>query len=124
MSFSHWRRVCLSAVAASALMALAAPAVAEISVLESTAPGLKSGARLPDDASVDIPAGKSLRVLLPSGQTKSINGPFHGRILGADAGKDTAARALERAEDIAKTGGGNQKIPGAMRSARPPTNQQ
>jgi hypothetical protein len=123
MSFSHWRDVRSSAVAATALMALAAPAVAEISILESTAPGLKSGARLPDGASVDIPAGKSLRVLLPSGQTKSINGPFHGRILGPDA-DNAAARAFERAEDIAKTGGGSQKIPGAMRSARPPSNKQ
>jgi hypothetical protein len=105
-------------------MALAGPAVAEISILESTAPGLNTGARLRDDASVDIPAGKSLRVLLPSGQTKSIKGPFHGRILGADTGKDAAGRAFERAEDIAKTGGGSQKIPGAMRGVRPPTNQQ
>ena len=54
---------------------------AEIEVLESSAPGITAGAKLPDEAQVKVPEGASIRVLvLSSGSTKTVKGPYQGTV--------------------------------------------
>lgn len=105
------------------LIAFAAPAGAqtEILVAESTAPGIAAGARLGMDASVEIPGGGHIRVVLPSGKTQTIRGPFSGKV--ADLAKGAAPNAglWAMVTDMLKTGGSTEKTMGATRSVSRPT---
>lgn len=66
---------------AFAVFLIPAAAFAEIEVLESSAPQIVAGAKLADDARVKVPDGASIRVLiLSSGTTKTLKGPYEGTI--------------------------------------------
>jgi len=69
------------------------PAAAVV-VLESNVPGLKKGARLSDRTIIRVPAGKSVRLLLSSGATRRIKGPYHGSV-GAGAPPTAAGTARD-----------------------------
>jgi hypothetical protein len=54
---------------------------AEAEVLQSTGTKISVGAKLQDDAPISIPEGGTLRVLIvSSGATKTLNGPYEGTI--------------------------------------------
>jgi len=57
-----------------------APALAQVYIIESTAPGIKVGAQLAMTDSVSIPAGASVRAVLPSGKTQTVKGPYSGSV--------------------------------------------
>ena len=70
----------LLSIALAVLLAPAA-ALAEIEVLESSAPEIAAGAKLADEARVKVPDGASIRVLiLSSGSTKTLKGPYEGTV--------------------------------------------
>lgn len=69
-------------VLALALLLTAAPAWAEMEVMESNAPGIKAGDTLKDDASLKIPGGSTVRLLLGTGGTKTLKGPYEGTVAG------------------------------------------
>lgn len=48
---------------------------ADVLILESNGPGIKRGAQLPDSGRLAVPAGKSVMVMRPSGETQSMVGP-------------------------------------------------
>jgi hypothetical protein len=59
-----------------AMICVLAPASADILVLESSVPGVKRGAQLPDSGRLVVPAGKSVMVMRPSGETQNVVGPY------------------------------------------------
>jgi hypothetical protein len=78
----HLVSLCLLGLAAALVVAPAglSPASADQHVIESTAPGIKVGSQLADRDSLTIPAGTQIRVVLPSGKTQTIRGPFTGAV--------------------------------------------
>lgn len=62
-------------------------AVAEVIVLGSSAAALKPGSVLGDTATVDLPAGERLRVMLPSGRTQEFKGPAAIKVGSLGAGE-------------------------------------
>jgi hypothetical protein len=90
-----------------------APARAEVEVLESSVPEITVGTKLDDKAAVKVPEGATLRVLvLSSGTTKTIKGPYQGTIEGYQGKKSSWWERL--------TGGDHDKdVPvGATRGLR------
>lgn len=106
-------RAGLLGIALAAFLAPAA-AVAEIEVLESSAPGITAGAKLPDEAQVKIPEGASIRVLiLSSGSTKTVRGPYQGTVGAYKDKRSWWERVTGREKD-------SDAPIGATRGMRPP----
>jgi len=61
-------------LAVATLAALASPAVADMTVIESDDPEIAVGRTYPDGATVDVAAGKTVKLALPSDKTKVIKG--------------------------------------------------
>ncbi len=80
------KRVKTSCVAAAlslilATMPIDGSAHAQSQVLESDLPDFPAGTEIADEAAVNIPDGKTLRVLIVSaGETKTLKGPYEGKI--------------------------------------------
>lgn len=69
----HW----LVGAMLGALVGVAAgPASAELIVLRSSVPGLKSGDLVSDDRRIRIPPKRQIKVLVPNGLTLTVKGPF------------------------------------------------
>jgi hypothetical protein len=61
----------------------AVPALAEIEVTESTAPAIKTGTTLPDDAQFNVPDGATVSLMKKPGNTPFvIKGPYQGTLAG------------------------------------------
>jgi hypothetical protein len=83
---------------------------ADVVVLESSAPEIAVGAVVAEDRSVTIPAGRSVTVIMPDGETRIVQGFYQGP-LGAARGRATdAASALTGAR------GGDTRVLGAVRA--------
>jgi len=73
-------RTALVALGLAAIV-LIVPAQAELDVMSSTAPALKPGTKLSDDAEFHLGAGEVVRVQnVHSGKTYEIQGPFVGSL--------------------------------------------
>jgi hypothetical protein len=72
-------------------MALSGHATADVLVLDSSVAGVKRGAQLPDNARLRVPAGKSVMIMRPSGETQDVAGPY-----------DRLVRDLSRGETISE----------------------
>jgi hypothetical protein len=59
---------------------LATSANADVLVLRPGATGYKVGQTLDDNARLVVPAGSSMDVVLPSGDTHSVAGPFEDKV--------------------------------------------
>ncbi len=77
-------------------------AYADIIILSSGAPGLKSGQILKDNSRLKIPAGKSVQLILPSGATKTLKGPFDGNLSKISKGEKSDAGLFKRLVDVVK----------------------
>jgi len=77
----------------------------EIIILESTAPGLKSGQVLADSARINIPAGKRAQLILPSGRTKTLKGPFSGDVSSLTRSEKSNAGLFKRVMDAVRKSG-------------------
>ena len=109
-------RLCAPAFLGIALAVFLAPAVAlaEIEVLESSAPEITTGTKLADDARVKVPEGASIRVLiLSSGSTKTLKGPYEGIVAAYKDDRSWWERITGRDKDA------DAPI-GATRGMRPP----
>ena len=112
-----------AAVLAAALVTGAAgssPAAAQLYVLESTAPAVRVGSQLGDSDAIAIPAGAHIRVVLPSGKTQTIKGPYSGQVADLAKGQPINEGVSAWIKNILRTGGATEATPGATRSiARP-----
>ncbi len=64
----------IARIAVIASVMLATPLHADVLVISSNAPDLKPGMQLADSQQIEVPAGASIRVMLPSGATLQIKG--------------------------------------------------
>ncbi|MEL7303334.1 MAG: hypothetical protein AAGJ53_06545, partial [Pseudomonadota bacterium] len=94
-------------------------AIAELIVLQSTAPGLKAGAVLQKDQTVDIPSGKSAILIMPSGATKTLTGPVKQTVAELTRGQSTNAALLKAVKKYVVTGGTSSATVGALRNVAP-----
>lgn len=109
----------LAAVGActAALTYGAVPARAQIIVLNSTAPGLKAGQILEQGTSLAIPEGASVVVVLPSGASRTVQGPFKGKTAELTRGSPANAALFAAVRKYVQTGGTTTRNAGAMRSS-------
>lgn len=92
------------------------PARAEIFVIESTTPALQAGSQLADDQRLSVPAGAHVRILLPSGKTQTVKGPYDGAIADIGKGKLDGSGMIAWLRGFLRTGGSSEATPGATRS--------
>lgn len=109
------------AIITASLAAFSASAArAEIIVLGSNAPGLAVGKVLGDEATLSVPAGSRVRIMLPSGSTREVKGPASHKVAELTAGQ-SADRSLwndvKRIVTTAKRS--DESAIGAVRSAAP-----
>lgn len=123
---STCRRLTLAAIAATfSVLSLPYPLKADITVLASTVPALEKGMELDDDESITVPPGKTVRLLLPDGRTRTIKGPFSGQVWDSET-EQSVAPSLSRqirstASGIAK-GGATQSGTGTIQVPGPASN--
>jgi hypothetical protein len=114
----------VSAIAALAalLWALGAssPALAQVYVIESTAADIKVGVQLAMADRLVIPAGASIRAVLPSGKTQTIKGPYSGPVADLSKGQEINEGVVAWLKNLMQTGGASEATPGATRSAGVP----
>ncbi len=113
----------LGAVAAlAALLAIAGPAGivrAEVIVLESEVSGLAPGAVLADNTRLEVPDGKTVRVILPSGRTQTIEGPYSGPAGDFAKGESKKTSLWSTLIDFLTSGGRSESAFGGVRSVVP-----
>jgi hypothetical protein len=114
-------RICLlgllGLIAAFAVLLADVPtARADLYVIESTVPSIKPRSRLLADDKLSIPAGGSIRAVLPSGKTQTITGPYEGPVGDLDKGFARNEGVLGWLRNILQTGGATESTPGATRS--------
>ncbi len=110
-NFSFGAMVGLAAMAATTVAARA-----QAIVLQSTVDKYKAGSTLAKAGSVSIPDGGKVVVVLPSGQTRTINGPFAGKVSDLSKGGGRSNAALFNAvKQFLKTGGATTSKVGAIR---------
>jgi hypothetical protein len=112
----------LGLAAAAAVLLPGAPAArADLYVIESTVPSIKPRTRLLANDRLTIPAGGSVRAVLPDGKTQTIKGPYDGPVSDLDKGRGRNEGVLGWLRNIMLTGGATETTPGATRSvARQP----
>jgi len=99
--------------------AVAFTAQAQVIVLQSTVGKFKPGSTLAKSTQVAIPEGGSMTVVLASGATRTINGPFSGKVASLSSGGSSNAALFNAVKSYIKTGGSSQKKVGALRSLAP-----
>ena len=90
----------------------AAAHASDVVILDSTAATLEAGALVAEETVVSIPSGAAVTVIMPSGDTKIINGPYSGP-LGATSEVASAGIA-----ELTATRGGDTKVLGAVRAPK------
>jgi len=100
----------------------AAPGIAdaEIIILGSNAPGLPVGKVLQDGATLDVPSGARVRIMLSSGSTREIKGPLSQKVAALSDGKP-ADRSLwnDVTRLVTNTKKADESTVGAVRSVAP-----
>lgn len=114
-SARHWLAFALTL----AIATLAGPtgARADMYVIESTVPNMLVGARLAETETLTIPAGAYVRVVLPSGKTQNIRGPYSGKVSDLTKGVESNENLMELVRKLLQTGGSKETVAGASRSA-------
>ena len=97
-----------------------AQAQGQVYVLESTAASVKVGTAYAMSDRITIPAGASVRVMMPSGKTQMIKGPYSAAAADLAKGQKTNEGVVAWIKTLMQTGGSHEKTPGATRSARAP----
>jgi hypothetical protein len=113
------------AVALLIALLLAAPlqtasAQGQVYVIESTTAAVKVGTAFALDDRITVPAGASIRIVMPSGKTQTIKGPYSDILAGAAKGQKPNDGVMAWIKTLMQTGGSNERTPGATRSARAP----
>jgi hypothetical protein len=106
----------LHPIVLAAVLVAATAARADLHVIESGVAAIKVGSQLADRDSITIPAGAQIRVVLPSGKTQTVRGPFTGTVAELAKGQPRNEGVLTWLKDFLKTGGATEVTPGATRS--------
>lgn len=115
---SHTARVLGLALAASALVSSAARA--DIIVIGSDAPAIKAGSVLVDSATLDVPSGASVTVMLPSGRTERLKGPLKRAVAELAKGEKSEPGLWDSVQRyVQKQGKASEGQVGAVRSLAP-----
>jgi hypothetical protein len=97
-----------------------ASAQGQVYVIESTTAAVKVGTTFALDERITVPAGASIRIVMPSGKTQTIKGPYSDAVAGLAKGQKTNEGVMAWIKTLMQTGGSNERTPGATRSARAP----
>lgn len=97
----------------------AVSAQAQVIVLQSSVNKFKPGATLAKSTLVAIPEGGSMTVVLANGATRTIQGPFSGKVSSLSSGGSSNAALFNAVKSYIKTGGSSQRKVGALRSVAP-----
>ena len=81
---------------------------------------MKVGTAFALDDRITVPAGASIRIVMPSGKTQTIKGPYSDAVAGLAKGQKTNDGVMAWIKTLMQTGGSNERTPGATRSARAP----
>ena len=117
--FHVFRILLLTAILVAAGIRLA-HAQGEVYVLESTAASVKAGTAYAMGDRITVPAGASIRAVMPSGKTQTIKGPYSGTAADLATGQKANDGVVAWIKNLMQTGGSNERTPGATRSARAP----
>ncbi len=93
---------------------------ARIYVIESTVSTIQVGKEYALTDTIALPAGASIRAVMPSGKTQTIRGPYSGSLADLAKGQALNERVFAWIKNFFETGGAQEKTTGAARSARPP----
>lgn len=119
----RWIRYGLFAAAAvGSALAFSGSAVAQVIVLQSTVANYQVGKTLAKTTQVAVPEGGNLVVVLANGATKTITGPFSGKVSDLSKGTTSNAALFNAVKKFVKTGGSSTKKVGALRSVAPGAN--
>jgi hypothetical protein len=99
------------------LFAEAAPAA--VLIVSSDTPALRPGQELADSERLEVPAGASVRVLLPSGRVRALVGPVSTPVADMVRGEPAAGGFWARAKEWLTGSTGAAASGGATRGARP-----
>jgi hypothetical protein len=94
-------------------------AQAQVYVLESTADTVKPGTAYKAADRIAFPAGSSIRAVMPSGKTQTIQGPYAGPAADLAKGQRANEGVIAWIMNLVQTGGSNERTPGVTRSMRP-----
>ena len=120
--FGRKRFATLAATVAFCTFALVG-ARADVIVIQSSAPSLKSGQTIKGNGKIIVPSGKSAVLMLPNGSTKTLSGPFEGTAASLTKGLNRNAALLDSVTNYIRTGGANTSNVGATRGIAPPQRQ-
>ena len=93
--------ICALCVLCSMTM-MSIPSHADIIILTSNTPNLKSGQSLGNSATLNIEAGKRVQLILPSGKTKTLKGPFKGTVAALAKGQKSETGLFRKLMDVVK----------------------
>jgi len=101
---------------AAVWLAAASSASADILILDSNVPRIKRGTNLSDNDRLRVPAGKSVMIMRPSGETQEVTGPYDRLVRDIAAGEtisETFRNMRQQLESEASGGaiGGTRAIP-------------
>lgn len=97
-----------------------ASAQGQVYVIESTTAAVKVGTAFALDDRITVPADATIRIVMPSGKTQTIKGPYSDAVAGLAKGQKTNDGVMAWIKTLMQTGGSNERTPGATRSARAP----
>lgn len=106
----------IARIAVIASVMLATPLHADVLVISSNTPDLKPGMQLADSQQIEVPAGASIRVMLPSGATLQIKGATTRQVKEITKGEPIVEAVWSKAKELFATGGVDQSRVGATRS--------
>ena len=112
--------VLLTAFLLAAAPLQTASAQGQVYVIESTTGAVKVGTAFALDDRITVPAGASIRIVMPSGKTQTIKGPYSDAVAGLAKGQKANDGVMAWIKTLMQTGGSNERTPGATRSARAP----
>jgi hypothetical protein len=107
----------LGILAGVALLAplIAAPARADIIVLESDVAGLEPGQAYGDDTAIQLGDGQSLSLMLPSGETRKLDGPANLKVAEITKGIAVDPSVWSTVTGILQRGGSSEEEAGGVR---------
>ena len=106
--------------ASLAVSGIASAQQGRIYVIESTVTSIEAGKEYALSDRLTIPAGGTIRAVMPSGKTQTIRGPHSGPLSDLAKGQNMNERVFSWIKSFFETGGAQEKTIGAARSAAPP----
>lgn len=110
----------LAAIALAVSYGAVAQGQGRMYVIESSVSAVQVGKEFALSDTIAIPAGASIRAVMPSGKTQTIKGPYSGTVADLAKGQKLNERVLSWITTFFETGGARESTPGATRGVLPP----